>query len=92
MAEILADDMQRLVRLSEEVRSRLAEISMIVARVSGDTNLEKSTVQTFTAKGAKSKDPVARSGDWMEIIDVDGTEACYGVMNGKPFAESPCGA
>ncbi|MDV4159957.1 hypothetical protein ELI38_04240 [Rhizobium leguminosarum] len=91
MAEIDAVDLQRLVRLSEEVRGRLAEISMIVARASGNTEMENAPVRKFTAKGVKSKNASTRAGDWMEIIDVDGVEACYGVINGKPFAESPCG-
>ncbi|WP_028748000.1 hypothetical protein [Rhizobium mesoamericanum] len=91
MAEIDTDDIQRLARLSEEIRSRLAEVSMILARVSGDQKLEKSPVRGFTPKGVKSKSANQRSGDWVEIIDVDGVEACYGVINGKPFAESPCG-
>ncbi|HEY0124823.1 MAG TPA: hypothetical protein VGC14_24270 [Rhizobium sp.] len=92
MAEIDAIDLQRLARLSEEIRGRLAEISMIMARVTGESQIEKAPVQKFTAKGAKNKSASARSGDWVEIIDVDGVEACYGVVNGKPFAESPCGA
>jgi hypothetical protein len=37
----------------------------------------------------------AGAGDWMELImvDVNGgqVEVCYGVINGEPFAESPCG-
>lgn len=91
MAEISFDDIQRLARLSEEVRGRLAEISMILSRATGDPNVEKGTIRGFTPKGVKSKKASNRSGDWMEIMDVDGVEACYGVINGKPFAESPCG-
>ena len=93
MAEIDGSDLQRLARLSEEIRGRLAEISMILARVSGDTRIENGPVQKFIPKGVKSKNNAsARSGDWMEIIAVDGVESCYGVIDGKPFAESPCGA
>ena len=34
----------------------------------------------------------AGAGDWMEIEEIDGVEVCYGVIDGEPFAESPCGA
>ena len=88
MAEISIDDIQRLARLSEEIRGRLAEISMILSRATGDPNVEKGTIRGFTPKGVTSSN---RSGDWMEIMDVDSVEACYAVINGKPFAEIPCG-
>jgi hypothetical protein len=46
--------------------------------------------------GKKTKARDASSGDWGEIIEVDvngrTVEACYGEKDGKPFAESPCGA
>jgi hypothetical protein len=48
-----------------------------------------SDAETEARGGAETE---ARGGDWIEIIDVDGTEACYGVSAGKPFAESPWGA
>ncbi|KQY21680.1 MULTISPECIES: hypothetical protein [Rhizobium/Agrobacterium group] len=91
MAEIHIDDIQRLARLSEEVRGRLAEISMILSRATGEASVEKGQILKFTPKGVRNKTTSNRSGDWMEIIDVDGVEACYGVIDGKPFAESPCG-
>ncbi|KQV38732.1 hypothetical protein ASC96_25740 [Rhizobium sp. Root1204] len=50
MAEISIDDVQRLARLSEEVRGRLAEISMILSRATGDPNVEKGTIRGFTPK------------------------------------------
>ncbi len=88
----IASDMQRLVRLSEEIRSRLAETAMIVARLSGNAAIDRAPVRKFVSRNAKIKRANAGDGDWVEIIDVDGVESCYGVINGVPFAESPCGA
>lgn len=88
----IASDMQRLVRLSEEIRSRLAETAMIVARLSGNAAIDGAPVRKFVSRNAKIKRANAGDGDWVEIIDVDGVESCYGVINGVPFAESPCGA
>ncbi len=85
-------DLQRLVRLSEEIRSRLAETAMIMARVTGNASLDGASVRKFISRNAKVKRANAGDGDWVEIIDVDGVESCYGVINGVPFAESPCGA
>jgi hypothetical protein len=85
--ELSGDDAQRLEALSEEVRSRLREIAQIVARPVG-VDLHDNSLIKFEPRDAGS---AVESGDWVEIIDVDGVEACYGVINGVPFAESPCG-
>ncbi|MFI1394195.1 hypothetical protein [Streptomyces sp. NPDC020681] len=92
--EVATEDIQRLTRLSEEIRSRLAEIALITARAAGAEPL-KGPVHKYVSRDGARKPGVradAGSGDWVEIIDVDGFEACYGVIGGKAFAESPCGA
>ena len=95
MAEKLQpEDAQRMRRLSEEIRSRLLELALITARTVGMEIPKNANIQFVP--GAKAKAMDASSGDWMEIImvDVNGgeVEACYGVIDGVPFAESPCGA
>ncbi|HEV7649856.1 MAG TPA: hypothetical protein VGP26_17045 [Actinophytocola sp.] len=92
--ELRSEVAQRLTRLSEEVRSRLVEIALITARASG-TDLPNSASVKFAPRPL-AKDANAAAGDWMEIIEVaadDGQTytACYGVIDGQPFAESPCG-
>ena len=83
-----ATDADRIVRLSEEIRGRLQEIGMIVNRTAGSSD---GRVVRFVAREATMKQE-STEGDWMEIIEVDGVEACYGVIDGQAFAESPCGA
>lgn len=90
--QIDAADVQRLNRLSEEVRGRLVEIAMIAARLAEDRSFRSGTARNFVPREAGRTKANARSGDWMEVIDVDGHEVCYGSIGGKPFAESPCGA
>jgi hypothetical protein len=88
------DDAQRIVRLSEEIRGRLQEIGMIVNRTAG-VDSPKGHVARFVARDAGLRLETrtdAGADDWVEIIEVDGVEACYGVIDGRPFAESPCGA
>jgi hypothetical protein len=88
------DDAQRIVRLSEEIRGRLQEIGMIVNRTAG-VESPKGHVARFIARDAGLRlEPSEGAGadDWVEIIEVDGVESCYGVSGGRPFAESPCGA
>lgn len=86
---------QHLARLSAEVRSRLLEIALITARATG-VDLPNSSVIRFAPRPiAREED--AGAGSWMEIVDVEGDDgqvytACYGVINGVAFAESPCGA
>jgi hypothetical protein len=89
-----ADDAQRIIRLSEEVRSRLAEIGMIVNRTAGAAPPQGQVLRFVAGQAAVKADAGAdaAAGDWMEIIEVDGVEACYGVIGGHAFAESPCGA
>lgn len=85
---------QRVTRLSEEIRGRLVELAIITARATGVDAPESSAIKF--APRTMGKDANAGEGDWMEIIEVEGDdgqvyEACYGVIDGQAFAESPCG-
>lgn len=83
-------------RLSEEVRSRLLEMTLILARTVGIEHRGSAAIKFVPRKTAREADAGAEGdaggGDWMEIDDVDGFEVCYGVIGGQAFAESPCGA
>ena len=86
--ELTAEDAQRMARLSEEVRGRVLEMAMITARTVG-VRLGEGAVLKFVphTRAAENQE----EGDWMEIMEVDGEEVCYGVIGGEAFAESPCG-
>lgn len=88
--QMTEEDGHRMSRLSEEVRSRLLEMALITARTVGK-QLGPDASPKFVPH-ARTDDAEKKKGDWIEIIDVDGEEACYGVIDGVPFAESPCGA
>jgi pyruvate formate-lyase activating enzyme-like uncharacterized protein len=94
VAELQQEDAQRMRRLSEEVRSRLLELALITGRTVGMEIPKTGNIRFVPGKKTKAMD--ASSGDWVEIIEVDvngrTVEACYGEKDGKPFAESPCGA
>jgi hypothetical protein len=81
-------------RLSEEVRSRLFEIALIATRATGTDPIKGHVLNFVPREAGRQADAGTDAGtsDWMELIEVDGFEACYGVINGHPFAESPCGA
>lgn len=84
------EDGQRLRRLSEEVRGRLAEIALILTHSGGKALPTDGSIQFGSAN--RPMPAMAASGDWMEItVGKDGEEACYGVFGGEPFYESPCG-
>jgi hypothetical protein len=83
------DDAQRMRRLTEEVRSRLLEMALIGARTVGVELRGSAHFKFIPLTAARQADP---TGDWVEIDEVDGVEFCYGVIDGVPFAESPCGA
>jgi hypothetical protein len=85
------DDAQRMHRLTEEVRSRLLEMALIGARTVG-AELRGSAHFKFVPLTAATREAAAAAGDWVEVDEVDGFEFCYGVQDGVPFAESPCGA
>ncbi len=92
--ELPAEAAQRLTRLSEEIRARLLEVALIAAHAT-KTDLPNSSTIRFSPRPIAA-DADAGAGDWMEIIEVEADdgqvyEACYGVINGVPFAESPCG-
>ena len=84
---------QRVARLSEEIRGRLVELAIITARATGVDAPQSSAIK-FAPRTIKTDN--AGEGDWIEIIEVEGDdgqvyEACYGVVGGQAFAESPCG-
>jgi hypothetical protein len=92
--EMKPEDADRMSRLSEEVRSRVLEMALITARTVG-RELPKDAVPKFIPQVRAQDDDAgadAGGGDWMEIIEEGGFTACYGVINGHAFAESPCGA
>jgi uncharacterized protein YcgI (DUF1989 family) len=86
--ELTAADADRLQELSREVRGRLMEIAQIAARPVG-VQVQDDSIIKFGPRGEGS---AVDAGDWVEIIDVDGHEVCYGEIDGVPFSESPCGA
>jgi hypothetical protein len=88
------DDAQRITRLSEEIRSRLFEIALIATRSTPTARLKGHVLKFVPREAARQANAGsdAGAGDWVEIIEVDGFEVCYGVIDGHPFAESPCGA
>jgi hypothetical protein len=94
--ELSPEDAQRMSRLSEEVRSRLLEMSLIASRAL-DLDRSAGTSPRFVLHSrpvaqAADAGTDAGAGDWMEIDVVDGFEVCWGVIGGHAFAESPCGA
>jgi hypothetical protein len=90
--DLSPDDAERLNRLSEEVRGRLFETALILGRVTRQGEGRGNAVTRFVPRARMHDEKKKAEGDWIEIIDVDGEEACYGVIDGQPFAESPCGA
>lgn len=88
--ELGSEDAQRLRRLSEEIRSRLFEIALVLSRSGG-----RPLPQDGSIKFGSSKRPVPVMGgqDCLEIVEgKDGGEACYGVIGGEAFYENPCGS
>ncbi len=82
------EDAQRLNRLSEEVRGRLLEIALIMARVGGK-DYDGGAVGKFVPRETTPLE--AASGGWIEIVDFpDGTSGCYGELDGRPFVAIPC--
>jgi hypothetical protein len=87
-----AEDIQRLRRLSEEVRSRVFEINLIMTHIAQMPHRHGQAAY-IRPGDPKKKTQDAGAGDWMEIIVApDGTDCCYGEIGGKAFAECPCGA
>lgn len=90
--DVPPEDAARLDRLSEEVRGRLAEIGMILSRVSGNAPGGGAVIGFVPREAKKAKVEAAASGDWVEIVDIEpNTNYCYGEIGGEKFAESPCG-
>lgn len=92
--EMQPEAAQRLSRLSEEIRGRLLEIALITARATG-ADLPNGSAIKFSPRPI-AQEANAGAGDWIEIVEVEGDDgqvysACYGVIDGQAFAESPCG-
>jgi hypothetical protein len=89
--EIAAADAERLNRLSEEIRGRLAEIALIVTRVTG-AKYDGEAVGRFTPRGSRpAKEHAAATQDWIEIVEIlPGFECCYGSIEGKTVLSCPC--
>lgn len=88
--EIGAADAERLSRLSEEIRGRLAEIALIVTRVSG-ANYDGEAVGRFTPRGSRAATDHSAAYDWIEIVEIlPGFDCCYGSIGGKTVLSCPC--
>ena len=84
------EDAQRLNRLSEEVRSRLTEIALIIARVSGSEYSGGAVTNFVPRQGAQTR-AAAASFDWIEIVEiVPGFNCCYGSIGGQTVLDCPC--
>ena len=87
--KLSSEDAYRLRRLSEETRSRLLEIALILAHAGA-----KAVPPDGSISFDSGRRPVPRAGgpgDRMEIVEgKDGEETCYGVIGGEEFYESPC--
>ena len=91
--EMREEDVQRMLRLLEEVRSRLMEMALIATRTAGKQLSDSAVLKFVPHSAVRAMDADAGGGDWVEIGDADdGSSVCYGVINGVAFAESPCGA
>lgn len=87
--ELRADDQERMQSLSEEVRSRLEEMALIIARNAG-IELYSDAVRKFVPVNRAENVECTET----EIIDLpDGTSGCYVECDdGSGFSEYPCGA
>jgi hypothetical protein len=87
---LATEDQERLQRLSEEVRSRIEEMALILARNAG-IQLEAGAVRKFVPQRAVAADsPVVE----VEIFDLpNGTSGCHvTTADGGGFSEYPCGS
>lgn len=83
------EDAQRLNRLSEEVRSRLTEMALIIARISGSEYSGGPVTKFIPREGAQTVKAAAQ--DWLEIVEiVPGLDCCYGSIDGQTILECPC--
>jgi hypothetical protein len=88
--DVLPEDSQRLARLSEEVRGRLAEIALIMGRVTGE-DVGGGLITKFVPREGAETDSASSHGDWMEIIAFpNGQEGCHGSIGGHEFISIPC--
>jgi|SRR5215218_7549757 len=87
--KLVTDDQERLQRLSEEVRGRIEEMALILARNAG-IKLEATAVRKFVPQQAADDSPVVE----VEIFDLpDGTSGCHvTTADGGGFSEYPCGS
>jgi hypothetical protein len=89
--ELLPEDGQRLNRLSEEIRSRLAEMSYIFGRVIG-SEFEGGAVTGFKTREGTSGVDFAAGYDYLELVEFLGIDGCYGSIGGQTVLEWPCGS
>jgi len=84
------EDAQRLDRLSEEIRGRLTEMALIMARVSG-SEYSGGAVTKFVPRKAVQTHELVASSDWIEIVEiVPGYNCCYGSVGGQTVLNCPC--
>lgn len=84
------DDRQRMQRLSEEVRARLTEMSLIFGRAM-EVDLGSDAVLKFIPEKLDGTNPQARGGKHIEIICApDGSCGCW--VDPPGICEYPCGA
>jgi hypothetical protein len=87
---LATEDQERLQRLSEEVRSRIEEMALILTRNAG-IQLEAGAVRKFVPQRAVAADSRVVE---VEIFDLpDGTSGCHVTLaDGSGFSEYPCGS
>jgi dsDNA-specific endonuclease/ATPase MutS2 len=87
--QLNGEDRQRMQRLSEEVRARLTEMSLIFSRAM-EVDFSEAVLK-FTPEKVDGTDPQARRGKHIEIICApDGTCGCW--VDPPGICEYPCGA
>jgi hypothetical protein len=87
--ELSTDDKQRMQRLSEEIKARLTEMSLIFSRTM-QINLGSDAILKFKPEPAAASDSHARPAQHIEIICApDGTCGCY--VDPPGICEYPCG-
>jgi hypothetical protein len=87
--QLQSDDQVRMQRLSEEIRGRVEEMALILARNAG-IQLGPDAARKFQPQQTVAESDVVE----VEIIDLpDGTSGCYvTTADGGGYSEYPCGA
>ena len=82
------EDAQRLNRLSEEIRGRLAEIAFIISRITG-SEYKGGVTKFIPREGMQAQ---MASGEILELVEIiPGLVCCYGSVHGETILECPCG-